>query len=60
MAKAHLRLVIPATVKRTVTPKRPANAKLRTRKHPTEIEVERLMTTAKGNRYGHRDATMVL
>ena len=60
MAKAHLRLVSPATVKRTVTPKRPANAKLRTREYLTEAEVERLMTAAKGNRYGHRDATMAL
>jgi hypothetical protein len=44
--------------KRTVTPKWPANGKLRTREYLTEAEVERLMAAAKGNRYGHRDATM--
>ena len=41
MAKAHLNLVTPATVKRTVTPRRPPNAKLRTREYMTEAEVER-------------------
>ncbi len=60
MAKAHLKLVTPATVKRTVTPRRPPNGKLRTREYLTEAEVERLMEAAKRNRYGHRDATMVL
>jgi integrase len=60
MAKAHLRLVAPAIVKRTVTPKRLPNGKLRTREYLTEAEVERLMTAAKGNRYGPRDATMAL
>jgi integrase len=58
MAKAHLKLVTPATVKRTVNPKRLPNDKLRTREYLTEAEVERLMAAAKGNRYGHRDATM--
>ena len=60
MAKAHLKLVTPATVKRTVTPRRLPNGNLRTREYLTEAEVERLMEAAKGNRYGHRDATMVL
>jgi integrase len=60
MAKAHLKLVTPATVKRTVTPRRPPNAKLRTREYMTEAEVERLMAAAKDNRYGRRDATMAL
>jgi integrase len=60
MAKAHLKLVTPATVKRTVNPKRLPNDKLRTREYLTEAEVERLMAAAKGNRYGHRDATMAL
>ena len=60
MAKSHLKLVTPATVKRTVTPKRPPNKDLRTREHLTESEVERLMDAAKGNRHGQRDATMVL
>jgi type 1 fimbriae regulatory protein FimB/type 1 fimbriae regulatory protein FimE len=35
------------------------SGKLRTREYLTEAEVERLMNTAKGNRWGHRDATMV-
>jgi integrase len=60
MAKAHLKLVTPATVKRTVTPRRLANSKLRTREYLTESEVGKLMTAAKGNRYGHRDSTMAL
>ena len=60
MAKSHLKLVKPATEKRTVTPRRRPNAKLRTREYLTEAEVERLIEAAKGNRYGHRDATMIL
>ena len=60
MAKRHLRLVTPATVNRTVTPKRPPNSKLRTREYLTEAEVERLMNAARKNRWGHRDATMML
>jgi hypothetical protein len=59
MAKSHLKLVTPATVKRTVTPKRLPNGKLRTREFLTEAEVERLMAAAKRNRWGHRDATIV-
>jgi site-specific recombinase XerD len=60
MAKAHLKLVTPATVNRTVTPKRRPNAELRTREHLTQSEVEHLMDAAKNNRWGHRDATMIL
>ena len=60
MAKRHLRLVTPATVNRTVTPRRPPNSDLRTREYLTEAEVERLMKAANGNRWGHRDATMIL
>jgi type 1 fimbriae regulatory protein FimB/type 1 fimbriae regulatory protein FimE len=60
MAKSHLKLVTPATVNRTVIPKRPRNSDLRTREYLTEAEVERLMEAAKGNRWGHRDATMIL
>src|SRR5476651_2102711 len=59
MAKSHLKLVKPPTVNRTVTPRRPPNADLRTREYLTEAEVERLMNAAKGNRWGHRDATMI-
>ena len=60
MPKADLKLVTPAIVKRTVMPNRPPNADLRTREHLTEAEVERLMNAARKNRWGHRDATMVL
>jgi type 1 fimbriae regulatory protein FimB/type 1 fimbriae regulatory protein FimE len=60
MAKTRLRLVTPATVNRTVTPKRPPNKDLRTREHLTEAEVERLIKATQDNRYGHRDATMIL
>jgi integrase len=60
MAKSHLKLVTPAIANRTVTPKRRPNAALRTREYLTEAKVERLMEAAKGNRWGHRDATMIL
>src|SRR5512143_191892 len=60
MAKGHLKLVMPATVNRTVGPRRPPNADLRTREYLTEAEVERLMKAAARNRWGHRDATMTL
>jgi integrase len=60
MTKSHLKLVTPATKKRTVTPRRPRNRDLRTREYLTEAEVERLMDATGGNRYGHRDATMIL
>jgi integrase len=61
MVKSNLKLVSPLTVKRTVAmPLRRPNAELRTREYLTIAEVERLMTVAKGNRYGHRDATMIL
>ena len=60
MAKSYLKLVTPAAVNRTVTPRRLRNADLRTREHLTEAEVERLMAAAKGNRWRHRDATTVL
>jgi type 1 fimbriae regulatory protein FimB/type 1 fimbriae regulatory protein FimE len=60
MTKSHLKLVTPATVKRTVTPRRRRNGDLRTREYLTEAEVERLMKAATRNRHGHRDATMVL
>jgi site-specific recombinase XerD len=60
MPKRHLRLVSPPTIKRTVGPRRPPNRDLRTREYLTEAEVERLMNAAKRNRWGHRDATMVL
>jgi integrase len=60
MTKPNLRLVDPTTVNRTVNPTRRPNAELRSREHLTQTEVERLMKAAGGNRYGHRDATMIL
>ena len=71
MAKPHLKLVTPATENRTVLPagskvvatvmpNRQPNAAYRTREYLTDAEVARLIDAAKGNRYGQRDATMIL
>ena len=60
MAKSQLKLVPPSTEKRTVTPKRRRNADLRTREYLTEAEVGKLLEAAKANRWGYRDATMIL
>jgi hypothetical protein len=59
MAKSHLRVVAPNEVKRTVAPKRQKNADLRTREHLTPDEVEALTEAARGDRYAHRDATII-
>jgi integrase len=63
MSKSAIRLVSPATENRTVKrsmPSRRPNADIRPREHLTEREVEKLITAAKGNRHGHRDAAMIL
>jgi type 1 fimbriae regulatory protein FimB/type 1 fimbriae regulatory protein FimE len=60
MDNAPLQLVTPAIEKRTVLPKRAKNSALRTREYLTEHEIETLMAVARRNRYGHRDATMIL
>jgi integrase len=60
MAKTRLRLVSPATVKRTVTPTRRPNSELRSREHLTEREVGKLIEAAKGNRHSTRDSAMIL
>jgi integrase len=60
MGNTRLRLVQPTTENRTVTPRRAKNSELRTREHLTASEVDRLIEAAKGNRWGHRDATMIL
>jgi integrase len=60
MTNSNLRLVTPITENRTVAPQRPPNADLRTREHLTADEVEKLIEAAKANRYGYRDAFMVL
>jgi integrase len=57
----HLKVVGLANVKRTVAmPVCKPNAAYRSREHLTEREIERLVEAAKDNRWGHRDATMVL
>ncbi|MGZ3355956.1 MAG: tyrosine-type recombinase/integrase [Isosphaeraceae bacterium] len=60
MAKSHLKLVAPTIENRTVIPRRRPNAELRSREHLTETEVDKLVQAAKHNRWGHRDATMIL
>jgi type 1 fimbriae regulatory protein FimB/type 1 fimbriae regulatory protein FimE len=59
MANPALKLVAPPTENRPVAV-RAANASYRTREHLTPGEVERLIEVAGKNRWGHRDATMVL
>ena len=64
MTKSHLALVAPATgngaVDRPRPPRRRRNAEVRAREYLTDAEVNRLIAAAGRNRYGHRDATMVL
>ena len=61
VTKSALKLVAPATVNRTVTmPRRKPNSVYRTREHLTDAEVDWLIDAAKANRWGHRDATMIL
>src|SRR5438034_7869224 len=58
LPRAVLKLVDPTSEKRTVI--RKPNADRRTREHLTDAEVERLTAAARSNRWGHRDATMIL
>ena len=65
MTNPHLALVAPTTVIGTVDdrprpPRRKRNAEVRAREYLTDAEVNRLIVAAGKNRYGHRDATMVL
>jgi type 1 fimbriae regulatory protein FimB/type 1 fimbriae regulatory protein FimE len=60
MGNPQLRLVTPAIVNRTVTPRRAKNSDLRSREYLTGDEVETLMAAARQNRSGHRDSTMIL
>jgi len=65
MTKPHLALVAPGTVIGTVAehqrpPRRRRNAEVRAREYLTDGEITRLIDAASRNRYGHRDATMVL
>jgi integrase len=50
----------PTEILRTVAPTRHPNVELRAREHLTPGEVDALIEAAKANRYGHRDATMIL
>ena len=56
---AHLRVIEPSNDFRSV-PTRPPNSDLRTREYLTPAEVEKLIKAARGARYGHRDATLIL
>jgi site-specific recombinase XerD len=58
LPRPALKWVDPTSENRTVI--RKPNADLRTREHLTDAEVERLMAAARSNRWGHRDATMIL
>jgi integrase len=51
--KSHRRPAAPTAVNVTVKPVRP-------REYLTEREIEKLMDAARGNRWGHRDATAIL
>src|SRR5262249_17133024 len=51
---------IPRHLKRKVTPRRPKNGSVRTREYLTEKEVEKLIAGCEGNRWPHRDQTMIL
>lgn len=57
--KPRTKRTVPATENRTV-PRRTPNADMRTREYLTQAEIDRLMKAASGNRWGHRDATMIL
>jgi type 1 fimbriae regulatory protein FimB/type 1 fimbriae regulatory protein FimE len=65
MGKPHLALVAPVTVNGTVAgrrrpPPRQRNVQVRAREYLTDSEVDRLIKVAGSNRYGHRNATMIL
>jgi type 1 fimbriae regulatory protein FimB/type 1 fimbriae regulatory protein FimE len=65
MTNPHLTLVAPTTIVGTVgdrrrPPRRKRNAEVRGREYLTDAEVNRLIVAAGKNRYGHRDATMML
>jgi site-specific recombinase XerD len=60
MRKSARKAATPAIEKRTVMPIRRKNTDLRTREYLTDDEVRSLIDVAKVNRYGHRDATMIL
>jgi integrase len=63
LMKPMLRLIAPTIENRAVstrTPRRPPNAEMRPREYLTPTEINQLLDAAKRNRYGHRNATMIL
>src|SRR6476619_7170165 len=60
MTNLHLVPVSSVKDNRTVTPRRRPNSELRPREHLTEREVETLIEAAKSDRWGQRNATMIL
>jgi integrase len=64
MPRRHAHDVIPlhreVVAPKRSTPVRLPNATLRKREHLTEDEINKLIEAARGNRHGHRDATMIL
>ncbi|MFY9769411.1 MAG: tyrosine-type recombinase/integrase [Xanthobacteraceae bacterium] len=64
LKKPHLALVTPRTDNGTIEPNRPPirrpNRETRSREYLTQAEVEKLIEAAGDNRFGHRDATMIL
>ena len=60
LALVALTTVIGTVADRRRPPRRQRNAEVRAREYLTDAEVARLIEAAGKNRYGHRDATMVL
>jgi integrase len=71
VSKSHLQLIDPTYINGPVPfhdpavphnrpPRRRPNAEVRAPEYLTEPEIERLREAAKGNRYAHRDGTMIL
>ena len=60
LAKYRPKLVSPAGKNRAVAPVRRPNTEYRKREHLSPSEVAKLIEAAKGNRYGLRDAAMLL
>jgi len=60
LAKSHLKLVPQTGKNRAVAPVRRPNSEYRKREHLTPAEVAKLIEAARGNRYGLRDAAMLL
>jgi integrase len=59
-AKPNFKVVPPTGKNRAVAPVRKPNTEYRKREHLTPAEVGKLIEAAKANRYGQRDATMIL